>query len=411
MDISKEFEIHKIKGGVTAPKGYKAAGVACGIKQSGNKDMSLLVSERAATAAAVFTMNKMAAPPVHLSKKHLEDGKAQAVVINSGNANACTGEEGYGDAIKMAQATGSALGIDPHDVIVSSTGIIGVPLPMEKVEAGVKDAAGKLAVDGGGCAAEAIMTTDTFVKEYAVAFELDGADVRVGGMAKGSGMIAPNMATMLAVITTDASVPTELLKKMLVSAVDKSFNSITVDGDTSTNDMVALLANGESGVELTAAGADVFDSADVFQAALDEVCIELAKLIVKDGEGATKFIEIDVIGAAGNEDAKKAAMAIANSNLVKTAFFGQDANWGRIVAAVGYSSAKVDASKVDVYYGEEKLVENGRVVSYEEEKVTEIITAKNIKVTVDLKIGSGAARVWTCDFSYDYVKINAEYHT
>ena len=405
MDKSKEFEMKEIKGGVTAPQGYKASGVACGIKQSGNLDMSLLVSDTPANAAAVFTTNKMAAAPVHLSKKHLADGQAQAVVINSGNANACTGDGGYEDAIKMAQVTGAALGIDAHDIVVSSTGIIGVPMPMDKVEAGIKDGAAKLYADGGGCAAEAIMTTDTFVKEHAVSFDFDGIEVKVGGMAKGSGMIAPNMATMLAVVTTDAAVAPELLKSMLVSAIDKSFNSITVDGDTSTNDMVVVVANGASGAEVTTG------NEAAFQAALDKVCIELAKLIVRDGEGATKFIEIDVVGAASAGDAKKAAMAIANSNLVKTAFFGQDPNWGRIVAAVGYSSAEVDASKVDVYYGEEKLVENGRVVAYDEAKVGAVIQAKDIKVKVDLKLGSGAARVWTCDFSYDYVKINAEYHT
>jgi len=398
-------KIKQVDGGVLAPKGFKASGVACGIKQSGNKDMAVVVSDKMASAAAVFTTNKLAAPPVHLSKKYIADGKAQAVVINSGNANACTGEQGYRDAETMAGVAGAEMGIKPEDIVISSTGIIGVPMPMYKVENGIKMAVGKLAEGTGTDAAEAIMTTDTFSKEYAVSFELDGREVKVGGMGKGSGMIAPNMATMLAVVTTDLSISAKMLNDSLKSAVDKSFNSITVDGDTSTNDMVVILANGESGVGVSE------ENYGLFQEALDRVCIELAKLIVRDGEGATKFIEIEVVGASDGADAKKAAMAIANSNLVKTAFFGQDANWGRIIAAVGYSSADVDPSKVDVYYGDERLVENGRVTNYNGAKVDEIIKAKDIKVKVDLKLGDGNAKVWTCDFSYDYVKINAEYHT
>jgi glutamate N-acetyltransferase/amino-acid N-acetyltransferase len=278
-------------------------------------------------------------------------------------------------------------------------------MPMQKVEEGIKMVVGALMEGTGTDAAEAIMTTDTFSKEYAVAFELDGKEVKIGGMAKGSGMIAPNMATMLAVITTDASVTVGALDNFLKAAVDESFNSITVDGDTSTNDMVVLLANGESGAQVTAG------NAEIFQEALNQVCVELAKLIVRDGEGATKFIEIEVVGAADHADAKKAAMAIASSNLVKTAFFGQDANWGRIIAAAGYSSAEVDPTKIDVYYGGEKLVGDGCVVAYDAARVNEIIKSKDIKVKIDLKLGNGSARVWTCDFSYDYVRINAEYHT
>lgn len=405
MSNDINIEIKQIPGGVLAPKGFKAAGIASGIKQSGNKDIALLVSDKTASAAAVFTTNKVAAAPVHLSKEHLVDGKARAVIVNSGNANACTGKQGDENAKKMADITAEVLAIDPVDVIVSSTGIIGVQLPMQKVEDGIKLAADKLNDGTGTDAAKAIMTTDTFPKEYAVSFTVDGREVRVGGMAKGSGMIEPNMATMLAFVATDAQVTADILKQSLKYSVDKSFNSITVDGDTSTNDMVAVLANGESGVEIE------HDAVEAFQEALDQVCIELAKLIVRDGEGATKFIEIDVVGAASDADAKKAAKAIANSNLVKTAFFGQDANWGRIVAAVGYSSAEVDKDKVDVYYGDEKLLESGQPVDYDAAKVDQVLKAKDIKIKVDLNLGKGSARVWTCDFSYDYVKINAEYHT
>jgi len=405
MSNDINIEIKQIPGGVLAPKGFKAAGIASGIKQSGNKDITLLVSDKMASAAAVFTTNKAAAAPVHLSKENLVDGKARAIVVNSGNANACTGKQGDENAQKMANITAEVLAIDPVDVIVSSTGIIGVQLPMQKVEDGIKLAADRLKDGTGADAAEAIMTTDTFPKEYAVSFMVDGREVRVGGMAKGSGMIEPNMATMLAFITTDAKVTADILKQSLKNSVDKSFNSITVDGDTSTNDMVAVLANGESGVEVEN------DAVEAFQEALDQVCIELAKLIVRDGEGATKFIEVNVTGAADDADAKKAAKAIANSNLVKTAFFGQDANWGRIVAAAGYSSAEVDKDKVDVYYGDEKLLESGQPVEYDAAKVDEVLKAKDIKIKVDLNLGKGSARVWTCDFSYDYVKINAEYHT
>ncbi len=399
------MNIKQITGGITAPRGFRAAGIACGIKASGRKDIALIVSDKVCSAAAVFTTNKVAAAPVRISKKHLADGKAQAIIVNSGVANAYTGKQGDLDAVRMAQVAGEAAGVDSHDTVVASTGVIGAPLPMQNVEAGIKEAAGKLSENGGFEAAEAIMTTDTFSKEYAVSFEIDGKKVVIGGMAKGSGMIAPNMATMLAFIATDAAVYPETLGVFLKSSIDKSFNSITVDGDTSTNDMAVIMANGESGVEITA------ESTAVFKEALDQVCIELAKLIVRDGEGATKFVEIDVTGAVSDGDAKKAAMSVANSNLVKTAFFGEDANWGRIVAAVGYSGSEVDPDKIDVFYGDEKLIDGGSIAAYNPDRVNDVLRAKDIKVTINLNIGNGSARVWTCDFSYDYVKINAEYHT
>lgn len=402
--MSKTYEIKQMSSGVTAPKGFKAAGVACNIKQSGNKDVAVVVSTKPASAAAVFTTNKMSAAPVHVSKLHVADGKAQAVIINSGNANACTGDKGENDALHMAELTASAIGIKTGDVIVMSTGIIGVPLPMQKVANGIQSAVDKLAPDGGSDAAQAIMTTDTFSKEYTVSFNIDGLEVKIGGMSKGSGMIEPNMATMLAVITTDAQISSELLMDALKKAVDISFHAITIDGDTSTNDTVAILANGESGAEITP------ENIAVFQEGLNQVCTKLAKLIVRDGEGATKFIEVEVVGAMSDADAKIAAKAIANSNLVKTAFFGQDANWGRIVCAVGYSTVPVDENTIDVYYGDEKLVENGHPITYDKAKVNEYLKEKDIKVTVDLKLGEGISRVWTCDFSYDYVKINADYN-
>ncbi len=402
--MSKTYEIKQMNSGLTAPKGFKASGVACTIKQSGNKDMAVVASDTIASAAAVFTTNKASAAPVHVSKAHVADGKVKAIVINSGNANACTGEAGEKNAAHMAELTASALAAKTEDIIVMSTGIIGVPLPMQKVANGIQAAVDALSPDGGSDAAQAIMTTDTFSKEYAVSFDIEGSEVRIGGACKGSGMIEPNMATMLAIITTDAKISPEMLTGALKKAVDISFHAITVDGDTSTNDTVAILANGASGAEITP------HNSGLFQAALDEVCVALAKLIVRDGEGATKFIEVEVRGAADDADAKKAAKAIANSNLVKTAFFGQDANWGRIVCAVGYSSVTMDQSKVDVFYGDEKLVENGHPITYDTAKVQELLKEKDIKVTVDLKIGDATSHVWTCDFSYDYVKINADYN-
>lgn len=415
--------IKPVSGEITVPKGFKAAGVSCGIKQSSRKDISLIVSRVPAAAAAVFTTNKMAAAPVHLSKNNIANGKASAIIINSGNANACTGEQGMKDAEAMVRITAEALNIEDQDVLVASTGIIGVPLPMIKIETGIKSAVEQLLANAGEGtdAAEAILTTDTFKKEVGLSIKFGDAynyptnhtesqslskrEIKIGGMAKGSGMIEPNMATMLAFITTDAAIEPALLDNMLRKSVDKSFNSITVDGDTSTNDMVAILANGESGVSVNK------ENEKHFQEALDRVCIELARLIVRDGEGATKLIEIEVIGAQSKTDAKKAAKAIANSNLVKTAFFGQDANWGRVVCAAGYSTAEVESSKIDVYYEDQKMVENGRPIAANEQRIEDILKGKDIKVLVDLKLGNGSAKVWTCDFSYDYVKINAEYHT
>lgn len=401
-------KIKVIEGGITVPKGFKAAGVACGIKASKKKDLSLVVSDVPAKAAAVFTTNKMAAAPVLVSKENIADGIVQAVVINSGNANACTGKQGELDAVKMTELVAKITGISSKNVLVASTGIIGVPLPMDKIEKGIKKVFSSFGAHAHLAAAEAIMTTDTFLKEFAVQFEFRGKQVTIGGMAKGSGMVAPNMATMLSFLTTDLVICRTCLKTCLVEAVNQSFNMITVDGETSTNDMVAILANGLAGNEkLVVSDADL----PVFQEALNLVTRELAKLIVKDGEGITKFIEVEVKGAKTFEDAKNAAMAIANSNLVKTAFFGEDANWGRIMTALGHSKAEINPETIDIYFNQVKVVKNSVAIDFNETEVARILEGKEIKVSVDLKSGDKEATVWTCDLSYDYVKINAAYRT
>jgi len=407
-----EFSAFKeIAGGVTAAEGFKATGLHCGIKKA-KPDLALLFSDIKAAAAGIFTQNLVQAAPIIIAKEHLKGGFARAVVVNSGNANACTGERGLADAREMARATGAALGIDAREVVVSSTGVIGVPLPMDRIKRGIEEAAVKLSADGGPLAAEAIMTTDTFSKQAAVQVEIDGITVTIGGMAKGSGMIHPNMATMLGFITTDAAVSPAMLQKALKDAADGSFNMITVDGDTSTNDMVVVLANGK-------AGNPIIDTQNAaysrFREALKYVCIKLAKDIVRDGEGATKFVEVEVNYAPTKEDARKIAMSVATSNLVKTAMFGEDANWGRILAAAGYSGALFDPSKVNIFLesaaGKEQVARGGMGLAFSEENAARILREKDIRVVIDLNQGDAAARAWTCDLSYEYVRINAEYRT
>ncbi|MGI6091751.1 MAG: bifunctional glutamate N-acetyltransferase/amino-acid acetyltransferase ArgJ [Veillonellaceae bacterium] len=394
---------------ITAPKGFKASGVKAGIKKSGKEDLAIVYSTVPAAGAAVFTTNVMAAAPVIVSRRNVAGGKISAFVVNAGCANACTGDVGLANAEAMARKTASLLNIEENQVVVASTGIIGVNLPMDKVEAGIEKAVNMLSEDDHNKARQAIMTTDTFPKSVAIDFMFGDAKVTMAGMAKGSGMIHPNMATMLAFITTDAAITPELLQKALTDAVNVSFNMITVDGDTSTNDMVAVMANGLAGNRL-------IDSADMpeyinFSIALRELCIVLAKMVARDGEGATKFLEITVKGAESFADAKKAAMAIAKSPLVKTAFFGQDPNWGRIICAVGYSEANVTPEKTSLLIGNVKLVDGGLPLDYDEQALRAVMAAHDIKVTVDLGMGQEEATVWTCDFSYEYVKINGEYHT
>ncbi len=398
-----------ITGGITSPKGFLAAGVKAGIKQSGKEDVAVIYSVVPAAAAAVFTTNDMAAAPVILSREHIKGGVLSAIVVNSGCANACTGEQGMADAQEMVKQTAELLSISPQTILVSSTGIIGVTLPMEKVSAGIQQAVSKLSVEGYDSAMQAIMTTDTFAKTIAYEFKLGGMPVRIAGIAKGAGMIHPNMATMLGYITTDANISSPLLKQALDKAVSLTFNMITVDGDTSTNDTVCVLANGQAGNAL------IDDAADpdylLFAEALQSVCRYLAQQVVRDGEGATKFLEITVKGALSFEQGKKAAMSIAKSPLVKTAFFGQDPNWGRILCAVGYSGSNVQPARTSLAIGGVTIVEAGLGARYDEALLRKVMSEKDITVVVDLGLGQEEATVWTCDFSYEYVKINGEYHT
>jgi len=412
-----EKQMTQIDGSITAVSGVKAAGVQAGIKTKDKKEVALIVAEKPVAAAGVFTINRSKAAPVYVCQEYLKDGIAQAIVVNSGNANACTGEGGMADAYKMAQITADELVIDEKLVLVASTGVIGKRLPMDKIETAIKLAAKSLSPDGGHDAALAIMTTDLVPKEIAVEIEVvspfgkggqGGFPVKIGGITKGSGMIRPHMATMLAFLTTDVNITSELLQTALRSSVDKSFNMMTVDGDMSTNDTALILATGIAGnPKITS-----MDSAyHQFCAGLDYVTLELAKMIARDGEGATKLIKVVVKGAQNFEDAQKAARAVAESNLVKTAIFGMDANWGRIVCALGYSGAEFELSNVDVWMNDLQLVKSGMDAGFSEEKAKEIFKLDELSIISDLHAGDAEATIWTCDFSYDYVKINAAYRT
>jgi len=396
-----------VEGGVTAPLGFKASGVVARIKYD-RKDVALIASEVPAAAAGVFTTNKIKAAPVVLSADNLADGTAQAIVVNSGCANACTGLEGMQAAKDMAYSTARNLGIKATDVIVASTGVIGQDLPMDRITRGITDACEVLSSTGGQDAAEAIMTTDTVPKVTAVKFDLGGKAVTIGGMAKGSGMIQPNMATMLAFLTTDANIEPALLKSALKYVADRTFNMVSVDGDTSTNDSLVILANGMAGSRrMEREDSDFL----LFRDALMEVCTALARMIARDGEGATKLVEVRVQNATSFEEAKKTAMSVANSNLVKTAIFGEDANWGRIICAVGYSGTDVNPDAIDIYLGDEKMAESGTGLAFSEERAKEILKKDEVIITIDLHMGYTSVTAWTCDFSYDYVKINADYRT
>lgn len=400
--------IEWIEGGVTAPAGFEAAGVACGVKQSGRKDLALLLTKRAATAAALFTRNGIQAAPVSISRTHAKSGALRAIVVNSGNANACTGQQGAEHALRMVRAAGAALGVSPYEVLVASTGIIGVPLPIELVERGISQAAAKLSRGGHADAAEAILTTDTFAKERAARLMTSSGAVSVGGTAKGSGMIAPNLATMLAFLTTDIAIQPSTLRGLLKRAADASFNAITVDGAMSTNDTVAILANGASGIEFERLRPSERAS---FGAVLKEVCTALAKLIVRDGEGATKFIEVTVTGAIRSSEARRVARAVAESPLVKAAFFGRDPNWGRIMAAIGSASADLDQSAISVDICGEAVVRSGAGADYDATSLASSLAASEVPVAIDLGRGKSGWTIWTSDLSYEYVRINAEYRT
>lgn len=397
----------EVPGSVAAPRGFRAAGLHIGLKRY-RKDLALIVSQERAAAAATFTTNRVQAAPVHVTREHVQGGFLRAIVCNSGNANACTGPQGMADARRMAELTAAALGVAPQEVAVASTGVIGVPLPMDKIASGIHKAAQLLSTEGGRDAAEAIMTTDKVPKELAIELEIKGRPVRIGAIAKGSGMIHPNMATMLAFVTTDAAIEPAALQAVLRRSVERTYNRISVDGDTSTNDMVVVLANGLAGhAPLT------LDDPELarFEQALDYVNTALAKAIARDGEGATKLIEVRVVGAAGEADAVQAARTIARSNLVKTAIYGEDANWGRIVCAAGYSGVDFDPERVDVFIGPLPVARDGRGLAFDEERAKEILRASEVTVTVDLKAGPAAATAWTCDLTENYVKINASYRS
>lgn len=399
-------------GSVTSPIGFKASGVHCGLKKI-KTDMAILYSEKPCSLAAVFTKNVVAAAPVLYGREILKAGKAQAVVINAGNANACTGDEGYRNAIRTAEMAGKELQIAPELVVVSSTGVIGYQLPMDKIEDGIKKAVAALSAESGTDAASAIMTTDTMKKEIAVKLNLEGKSVTLGGMSKGSGMIHPNMATMLGFVSTDANVEANCLQRMLKEVADKTFNMITVDGDTSTNDSLFCLANGMAENSIIRSEADP-GYAEFYQA-LYYVCRHLAISIAKDGEGATKLVTVEVKGAATEADARTIAKSICGSNLVKTAVFGEDANWGRVLCAAGYSGVQFDPYGVDISMasvaGEITVAQNGAGIDFSEEKASIILKEKEIVFIVTLREGKAQATAWCCDFSYDYVRINADYRS
>ena len=401
-----------INGGVTAAQGFTASGIHCGIRRNTSKnDLSLIFSSVPCTAAAVYTTNLVKGAPLTVTKAHIADGKAQAVICNSGNANTCNAD-GIEIAEGMAALAADALGISPSDVVVASTGVIGQPLSLEPIKNGMGELVSKLSEDGGLEAALGIMTTDTIPKEVAAEFELGGKTCRIGGIAKGSGMIHPNMATMLVFITTDAAISPDMLQKALSGDIQSTFNMISIDGDTSTNDMVTVLANGTAGnAEITCEGEDF----TAFMKALNTVTVGLCRMIAGDGEGATKLLECRVTGAQTPEIAKTVAKSVICSSLLKAAMFGADANWGRVLCAIGYSGAAVDVNKIDVSFksakGEILVCKDGAGVEFSEEKAKEILLEKEIEILVALNDGDHDSVAWGCDLTYDYVKINGDYRT
>ena len=395
-------------GSVTSPRGFTAAAVAAEIKYTGRTDLAIVYSKVPAQAAAVYTLNRFKAAPLRVTEENISNGVAQAIVVNSGIANAGMGAEGMRLAREMSDCAAEALDIAKDDVIVASTGVIGMPLPMDRVKAGVQKAAKALYPDGGRDAAKAIMTTDTVCKEMAVQLRIDGKLVTIGAMAKGSGMIHPNMATILGFITTDVNIDNKALQAAFKANIDDSFNMVSVDGDTSTNDMVVILANGQAGNTLLTEESPDFPA---FKQALREICIEMAQKIAGDGEGATKLVECTVTGAATKEDARLAAKAIIASSLVKTAIYGNDANWGRIACAAGYSGAQFDPDKVNIFIGDVQVAQNGMGLEFDEAKATETLKQKKVNILVKFNIGTEEATAWGCDLTYDYVSINADYRS
>ena len=401
-----------IDGGVCAAKGFTANGVHCGIRHNRTKrDLALIYSEQSASAAAVYTTNLVKGAPLAVTKSHISDGKAQAIICNSGNANTCNAN-GVEIAEKMSELVASELKIKANDIVVASTGVIGQPLNIEPIERGVPELVKGLSKDGGAYAAEGIITTDTAIKEIAVEYEVGGKTCRIGGIAKGSGMIHPNMATMLVFITTDVKISSEMLSKALKTDIQETFNMISVDGDTSTNDMVTVLANGMAdNAEIVSDGEDF----EAFMKALNTVNVYLCKAIAADGEGATKLLECKVQGAKNLEVAKTVAKSVVCSSLLKAAMFGADANWGRVLCAIGYSGADVDVNKIDVAFksqkGEVAVCKNGSGVAFSEELAKIVLSEKEIEIAVALNDGECSSTAWGCDLTYDYVKINGDYRT
>lgn len=395
-------------GSVTSPRGFTAAAVAAEIKYTGRTDLAVVYSKVPAQAAAVYTLNRFKAAPLQVTEQNISNGIAQAIVVNSGIANAGMGAEGMRLAREMSDCAAESLNIAKDDVIIASTGVIGMPLPMDKVKNGIQKVSKALYADGGHDAAKAIMTTDTVCKEMAVQLRIDGKVVTIGAMAKGSGMIHPNMATMLGFITTDVNIDNKALQAAFKANIDDSFNMVSVDGDTSTNDMVAILANGQAGNTLLTEESPDFPA---FKEALREICIAMAQKIAGDGEGATKLVECTVTGAATKEDARLAAKAIIASSLVKTAIYGNDANWGRIACAAGYSGAQFDPDKVNIFIGDVQVAQNGMGLEFDEAKATETLKQKKVNILVKFNIGNEEATAWGCDLTYDYVSINADYRS
>ena len=401
-----------IEGGVCAAKGFTANGIHCGIRKNRTKrDLALIYSEKKAAAAAVYTTNLVKGAPLIVTKEHLSDGTAQAIICNSGNANTCNAN-GIQIAQEMSQLLGQALAISPEDVVVASTGVIGQPMEITPIAAGIPELIAGLTESGSDRAAEGIMTTDTVKKEVAVEFTLGGKTCRIGGIAKGSGMIHPNMATMLVFITTDVAISPRLLQKALSSDIAETFNMVSVDGDTSTNDMVTVLANGMAGnPEITQENEDF----NLFMKALNTVTVHLCRCIAGDGEGATKLLECHVTGAATLEIARTVAKSVICSSLLKAAMFGADANWGRVLCAIGYSGAQVDVDKIDVAFqskaGTIAVCQNGAGLDFSEELAKTILLEKEITILVELNSGDAASTAWGCDLTYDYVKINGDYRT
>ena len=411
-EIEGEQLMKIITGGVCAAKGYTASGINCGIKyRNGKRDLSLIVSETRASCAAVYTTNLVKGAPITVTKSHIADGYARAVICNSGNANTCNAN-GIEIAEQTCELAGKALGIPAEDIVVASTGVIGQPLSIEPIREGLPALAASLSADGSSDALEGIMTTDTVKKEAAVEFILDGKTCRLGGIAKGSGMIHPDMATMLVFITTDAAISPEMLGKALKSDVAKTFNMLSVDGDTSTNDMEVVLANGLAGNrEITGEGTDFAE----FMKALNTVTVSLCRQIASDGEGATKLLECTVTEAKNDAAAKTVAKSVICSSLLKAAMFGADANWGRVLCAIGYSKADVDISRIDVSFesaaGRVDVCKNGSGIEFSEEKAKEVLLKNEINILVGLNDGEACATAWGCDLTYDYVKINGDYRS